>query len=256
MKVLAIIPARYGSTRFPGKPLVDIGGKSMILRVANQVRQCRSISEVLVATDDERIMEHVRSAGVACVMTGTHHPSGTDRCLEAFQLSQSTADCILNVQGDEPFVDPSQLEALCQLMSRPGSSIATLAKRITDRETLFDPSKVKVVVDQHSQAIYFSRQAIPYMRGVEEADWHLRHTYYKHLGLYAFTANALQSICALPPSALEVAESLEQLRWLENGYTIDVAFTDIETPSIDTPEDLTKLNLSFTPPSDQGSSER
>jgi 3-deoxy-manno-octulosonate cytidylyltransferase (CMP-KDO synthetase) len=243
MKVLAIIPARFGSTRFPGKPLVDIGGKSMILRVADQVRQCQSISEVLVATDDERIMEHVRNAGVECVMTGTHHPSGTDRCLEAYQLSQSKADFILNVQGDEPFVDPSQLEALCQLMSRPGSSIATLAKRITDRETLFDPSKVKVIVDQHSRALYFSRQAIPYMRGVDEAEWHLRHTYYKHLGLYAFTAGALQAICALTPSSLEIAESLEQLRWLENGYAIDVAFTDIETPSIDTPEDLMKLNL-------------
>lgn len=241
MKIIAIIPARYASTRFPGKPLIDIAGKTMIQRVTEQVRLCHSISEVVVATDDERIFNHVESLGVRCVMTDTTHPSGTDRCLEAFLKTNSEAECVLNVQGDEPFVDPKQLDTLCELISNAEVSIATLAKKISDSETLFDPSKVKVTINKHSQALYFSRQAIPYYRNAEEHTWHSRHEYYKHLGLYAFKSKALQSICALPPSALEIAESLEQLRWLENGFTIHVAKTDLESASIDTPEDLARL---------------
>jgi 3-deoxy-manno-octulosonate cytidylyltransferase (CMP-KDO synthetase) len=238
MRVVAIIPARYASTRFPGKPLVDIGGKSMIQRVFEQVQSCSAIAEVMVATDDDRILQHVGSLGVRCVMTSPHHPSGTDRCLEAYQLSGLQADCILNVQGDEPFVDPKQLNALAQLIARPDVSIATLVKAITDAETLFDASKVKVVMNAHSQALYFSRQAIPFNRNSEQAVWLSQHTYYKHLGLYAYKPEVLREICALSPSSLEKAESLEQLRWIENGYAIHVAITEIESPAIDTPEDL------------------
>jgi 3-deoxy-manno-octulosonate cytidylyltransferase (CMP-KDO synthetase) len=238
MKVLAIIPARYASTRFPGKPLVDIAGKSMIKRVVERVQQCASISQVVVATDDERIFSHVQEFGATAVMTRSDHPSGTDRCLEAYQKINGTADCIINVQGDEPFVDMVQLEALIQLISQPGVSIATLAKRISDTATLFDPSKVKVVINARHEALYFSRQAIPFFRNEVAADWHKLHTYYKHLGLYAYTPKKLEEICSLKPSSLERAESLEQLRWMENGQAIHVALTEIESPAIDTPEDL------------------
>jgi len=238
MKVLAIIPARYASTRFPGKPLADIAGKSMIQRVVENVQKCTSISQILVATDDERIYNHVQGFGAHAVMTRVDHPSGTDRCLEAYTNIASDADCVINVQGDEPFVDAAQLTSLIQLVSQPDISIATLAKKITDSSTLFDPSKVKVVFDHHSRALYFSRQAIPFLRNTAEANWHKAHEYYKHLGLYAYKPDKLKEICALQPSALEKAESLEQLRWLENGFAIHVGITDIESPAIDTPEDL------------------
>jgi 3-deoxy-manno-octulosonate cytidylyltransferase (CMP-KDO synthetase) len=238
MNILAIIPARYASTRFPGKPLIDIGGKTMIQRVTERVQQCSEISDVLVATDDHRIFDHVTALGVRCIMTSSEHPSGTDRCLEAYQLSGIHADAIINVQGDEPFVDVSQLESLAALISKPHVTLATLAKKITDTPTLLDPSKVKVVLNTHMQALYFSRQAIPFVRHAQPMEWIHHHTYYKHLGLYAYKPATLQAICALPPSALELAESLEQLRWLENGYSMDVGLTEIETPSIDTPEDL------------------
>jgi len=238
MRVVAIIPARYASTRFPGKPLIDIGGKSMIQRVVEQVQTCNVVTEVIVATDDERILQHVANLGMRCIMTSPHHPSGTDRCLEAYELSGVQADFILNVQGDEPFVDAEQLNALAQLIARPEVSIATLAKKITDAETLFDSSKVKVVMNAHSQALYFSRQAIPFNRSFEQAVWHSQHAYYKHLGLYAYKPTILKEICALQPSSLEKAESLEQLRWVENGYSIHVAITEIESPAIDTPDDL------------------
>jgi 3-deoxy-manno-octulosonate cytidylyltransferase (CMP-KDO synthetase) len=238
MKVLAIIPARYASTRFPGKPLVDIAGKSMIQRVVEKVQQCRSISHVIVATDDERIFNHVQDFGAHAVMTRSDHPSGTDRCLEAFININSDADCIINVQGDEPFVDPEQLESLIDLIAQPEVTIATLAKKISDAQTLHDAAKVKVVLNAHAQALYFSRQAIPFYRNAENSTWHTLHTYYKHLGLYAYTPEKLKEICALKPSTLEKAESLEQLRWIENGHAIHVAITDIESPAIDTPQDL------------------
>jgi 3-deoxy-manno-octulosonate cytidylyltransferase (CMP-KDO synthetase) len=241
MKVLAIIPARYASTRFPGKPLVDIAGKSMIQRVVERVQQCSSISHVVVATDDERIFNHVLSFGAQAVMTSVEHPSGTDRCLEAYTNIQSDADCIINVQGDEPFVDPTQLSTLIQLISKPDVSIATLAKKITDSSTLFDSSKVKVVFDNHSRALYFSRHAVPFIRNAEEANWHTMHAYFKHIGLYAFKTDKLKEICALQQSALEKAESLEQLRWMENGHIIHVGLTEIESISIDTPEDLARI---------------
>jgi 3-deoxy-manno-octulosonate cytidylyltransferase (CMP-KDO synthetase) len=240
MKIVAIIPARYASARFPGKPLIDISGKTMIQRVAERVQNCRSISAVIVATDDERIYSHVTQLGVRCIMTSSHHLSGTDRCLEAYQLSGIKADAIINVQGDEPFVDVSQLEMLAALISKPNTSIATLAKRINDTETLFDTSKVKVVFNATMQALYFSRQAIPFLRNTPADNWVDVQMHYKHIGLYAYTSAALEAICALQPSSLELAESLEQLRWLENGYSINVGLTEIETPAIDTPEDLVR----------------
>jgi 3-deoxy-manno-octulosonate cytidylyltransferase (CMP-KDO synthetase) len=210
----------------------------MIQRVVERVQECSSIAHLVVATDDERIFNHVQDFGAQVVMTSAEHPSGTDRCLEAFANIQSDADCIINVQGDEPFVDAAQLTSLIQLIEKPDVSIATLAKKITDTSTLFDPSKVKVVFDNHWRALYFSRHAIPFLRNTEEATWHMVHTYYKHLGLYAYKPEKLREICALQPSSLEKAESLEQLRWLENGHTIHVAITEIESPAIDTPEDL------------------
>ena len=210
----------------------------MIQRVVEKVQACASISQLVVATDDERIFNHVQSFGAHAVMTSSDHPSGTDRCLEAFINTNSDADCIINVQGDEPFVDAAQLTSLIQLITKADVSIATLAKKITDSSALFDPSKVKVVFDNHSRALYFSRHAIPFVRNAEESNWLSMHAYYKHLGLYAYKPEKLKEICALLPSSLEKAESLEQLRWLENGHTIHVAITDIESPAIDTPEDL------------------
>jgi 3-deoxy-manno-octulosonate cytidylyltransferase (CMP-KDO synthetase) len=238
MNIVAIIPARYASTRFPGKPLIDIGGKTMIQRVVERVRQCTSVSSILVATDDERIYSHVLELGAKCIMTSAHHPSGTDRCLEAWQLSGIKADAIINVQGDEPFVDPTQIDQLAQLISKDNVQIATLAKKITAVEMLFDPSKVKMVMNDDGAAMYFSRQAIPYNKSNAPEQWLEHHAYYKHIGLYAYKSAALKSICALPPSTLEMAESLEQLRWLQAGYSIEVGITEIETPAIDTPDDL------------------
>lgn len=256
MNIVAIIPARYASTRFPGKPLIDIGGKTMIQRVVERVQSCSVVSEVMVATDDERILQHVINLGVRCIMTSPNHPSGTDRCLEAYELSGLQTDCILNVQGDEPFVDPTQITTLIQLISKPDVSIATLATKISDTSALFDTSKVKVVFDSNSRALYFSRQAIPFIRNTEEANWHTMHAYYKHLGLYAFKSSKLKEICALQESALEKAESLEQLRWMENGHSIHVGLTEIDSASIDTPEDLINLNFGSVRSSNQRISNR
>ena len=238
MNIVAIIPARYASTRFPGKPLVDIAGKSMIQRVLERVHRCTGLSAVLVATDDERIYSHVESLGHRAIMTGTQHVSGTDRCLEALSLSGLEADAVINIQGDEPFVEAAQIEQLGALIAQPEVAIATLAKQITQAAQLMDSSKVKVVLNRRGDALYFSRQAIPFRRGAEPSHWLDGHSYYKHLGLYAFKSNVLKEVCALQPSSLELAESLEQLRWLENGYSIRVGITEIETPAIDTPEDL------------------
>lgn len=238
MKIVAIIPARYASTRFPGKPLVDIAGKSMIQRVAERVSACKGLTAVLVATDDERIRAHVESLGYRAIMTGAHHVSGTDRCREALHLSGIDADAVINIQGDEPFVEQAQIEQLIELIAHPEAAIATLAKPITNAAQLTDPSKVKVVLSKSGAALYFSRQPIPYRRDIPAADWLNGQVYYKHLGLYAFRSAVLNDLCSLAPSPLELAESLEQLRWLENGYAIQVGITTIETPAIDTPEDL------------------
>lgn len=239
--LLGVIPARYASTRFPGKPLVPIGGKTMIQRVYEQARLAKRVDEVVVATDDEHIFEHVRGFGGQVLMTRATHPSGTDRCAE-IAAHYPDADFLLNIQGDEPFIQPEQIDLLAEtLVQHPVCTLATLAKRITDTETLFNPNAVKVVFAPAAGAIYFSRHPIPYVRGVDMADWLTAQPHYKHIGLYGYRRDTLMEIARLSPSPLEQAESLEQLRWLENGYRIAVGITDLETIGIDTPEDLQKL---------------
>jgi len=241
MKIIGIIPARFASTRFPGKPLVEIHGMTMVQRVLGQAKKANGLHDVLIATDDSRIFDHVSSLGAKVVMTSETHPSGTDRCLEALEISGIEADAVINIQGDEPFVDPVQIDAVADLLKRPGADIATLVKRIGDKETLFDPNKVKAIFSDEGKAIYFSRHAIPFQKGRDENEWLEHFQYFKHIGLYGYKVNVLREICALKPSQLELAESLEQLRWLENGRSIFVSETHIETPAIDTPEDLKKL---------------
>ena len=241
MKVIAIIPARYASTRFPGKPLAILGGKTVIRRVWEQVS--RVIDDVAVATDDRRIAEAVEAFGGRAVITSPDHRSGTDRCYEAYCLIGREYDVVVNVQGDEPFISPSQIRALTACFDDESTDIATLVKPFAPSdgiEALENPNSPKVVIDNESRAIYFSRSVIPYLRGVERSEWLARHTFYKHIGMYAFRRDALREVTSLPQSSLERAESLEQLRWLENGYKIGVGITDIETVGIDTPEDLAR----------------
>ena len=239
MKCIAIIPARYASTRFPAKPLAMLEGKSIIERVYRQVES--AISDVVVATDDQRIAAAVEAFGGRAVMTSTEHQSGTDRCYEALQKVGGDYDIVINVQGDEPFIQPSQIASLVACFNNPATDIATLVKPFTAEdsiEALENPNSPKVVISKDMSAIYFSRSVIPYMRGVEPKEWLTKHTYYKHIGMYAFRAKALAEVTALPQSSLELSEKLEQLRWLENGYRIGVGITNIETIGIDTPEDL------------------
>ena len=251
MKFIAIIPARYASTRFPGKPLAVLGGKSVIQRVYEQVAGV--LDDAVVATDDERIRDAVRAFGGRVEMTSPDHRSGTDRCREAYDRLGVEYDVVVNVQGDEPFIQSSQLEAVKRCFDDPATDIATLVKPFTEADglaALENPNSPKVVLDAQSRAIYFSRSVIPYLRGVERAEWLARHTFYKHIGLYAFRTDVLRAVTALPQSALEKAESLEQLRWLENGYKIGVGISEVETIGIDTPEDLEKaerfLDSQFT----------
>ena len=245
MKVLAIIPARYGSTRFPGKPLVDISGKPMIRHVYENASKIEVISHLVVATDDERIENAVLSFGGNVMMTSSEHQSGTDRCNEVVQNLQKqgqTFDIVINIQGDEPFVDASQIEDLVFCFRKdPTTEIATLKKQITDSDELFSPNVVKVVTDVQQNAIYFSRNPIPYLRGNDRNIWIEKRKYYKHIGIYAYSFLTLQKVVTLSQSGLEVAESLEQLRWIENGYKIKVAETFVENISVDTPEDLLKI---------------
>ena len=239
MKVLAIIPARYASTRFPAKPLAMLGGKPIVQRVYEQV--AKVVEKVVVATDDERICDAVLSFGGEVVMTSPNHKSGTDRCAEAYEKAGCEADIIINVQGDEPFVAPEQIEALIGCFDDESVDIATLVKPFSAEsglEALENPNSPKVVINKKGEAIYFSRSVVPYLRGVERSEWLKHHTFYKHIGIYAFRAKVLNEITALEQTPLEKAESLEQLRWLESGYKIKVDITNIETIGIDTPEDL------------------
>ena len=241
MEFVAIIPARYASTRFPGKPLAMLGGKPVIRRVYEQVTGV--LPDAVVATDDERILRAVEEFGGRAVMTSAEHRSGTDRCWEAYLKQGKTYDVVVNVQGDEPFVRASQLEAVKRCFDDPATDIATLVKPFTKADglaALENPNSPKVVLDAQSRAIYFSRSVIPYLRGVERSEWLAKHTFYKHIGMYAFRTKVLAEVTALPQSSLEKAESLEQLRWLENGYRIGVGISDVETIGIDTPEDLEK----------------
>ena len=241
--VLGLIPARFASTRLPGKPLVDLGGLSMIQRVVTQARLAQ-LARVVVATDDERILEHVLGFGGEAVLTRPEHPSGTDRLWEAFQQLGSPADvhCIVNIQGDEPFIHPAQINALAGLFADPTTApdIATLVKPVVSTEELFSPHLPKVVLSQRGQALYFSRHPVPYQRQRPEAEWLAHHRYLRHLGLYAYRPAVLQQLTQLPVSPLEAAESLEQLRWLEAGFHIRCAETELDAFGIDTPEDVVR----------------
>ncbi len=236
MKFIAIIPARYASTRFPGKPLAVLGGKPVIQRVYEQAVSL--LPEAYVATDDERIFEAVQQFGGRAVMTRQDHRSGTDRIEEAAEKIGTDADVIINIQGDEPFVQASQLQTLMQLFEAPETQIGTLGKRFESMEAVLNPNSPKIVCDRRGFALYFSRSVIPYVRGEEQQNWLQHYPYLKHLGIYAYRREVLREVTQLPPSTLETAESLEQLRWLENGYRIRVGLTNVETVGIDTPEDL------------------
>ena len=238
-KFLAIIPARYASTRFPGKPLALLGGKPIVQWVYERVN--RVFEHTVVATDDQRIFDCVEQFGGKAVMTSTNHKSGTDRCFEALNKSGVEADVVVNVQGDEPFIAASQLESIKRCFEDDNTDIATLVQPFTPSDglgALQNPNSPKVVVGANDYALYFSRSAIPFLRGVEPSQWQSSHTYYKHIGLYAYRSDVLRKITALPQGILERCESLEQLRWLENGYRIRTAVTMTESLAIDTPQDL------------------
>lgn len=236
MKFIAIIPARYASTRFPGKPLAMLGGKLIIQRVYEQASKV--LDEVYVATDDERIQKAVEGFGGKAVMTSTNHKSGTDRLEEAATKIGTDSDVIINIQGDEPFIQKSQLETVKALFDDPQTQIATLGKPFESMEAVENPNSPKIVCDVNGYAMYFSRSVIPYVRGKEKEEWLKAFPYLKHIGLYAYRREVLHEVTQLPQSPLEVAESLEQLRWLQNGYRIKVGLTNVETVGIDTPEDL------------------
>ena len=237
MKVIGIIPARYDSTRFPGKPLVDIAGMTMIQRVYNQVKHAASLNEVVVATDDQRIFDHVKSFAGNVVMTSKDHQSGTDRCAEVIN-NISGFDIAINIQGDEPFIDPQQIDLLVSCFQRPEVEIATLVRPINELADLENVNKPKVVLNQKNEALYFSRQPIPYMRGTDIKEWLSKETYYNHIGIYGFKVENLKDLAKLPISKLEKTESLEQLRWLDNGYRIQTAISNHINDAIDSPEDL------------------
>jgi 3-deoxy-manno-octulosonate cytidylyltransferase (CMP-KDO synthetase) len=245
-KAVAIIPARYASSRFPGKPLVEIEGKSMITRVYDQVAQCPDLAGVWVATDDQRIYDHVEKSGRNVLMTSTHHSSGTERCLEAFTklkegLLVAQDAVVVNVQGDEPFIEPSQISKVVGLFAKEEVEIATLVKVITNPEELKNPNCVKAVTGLDGKALYFSRAAIPFIRDKQSEESAKNQVFFKHIGLYAYRSSVLRTICELPATPLEQTEKLEQLRWLEHGFSIHTAITEHESIAIDTPEDLKKV---------------
>ncbi len=236
MKFIGIIPARYASTRFPGKPLALLGGKPVIQHVYEKVAAV--LEAAYVATDDERIYDAVKSFGGQVVMTRTDHKSGTDRIEEAIEKIGGEWDVVVNVQGDEPFVAKSQLDTICHCFDDPTTQIATLGKPFESMEAVQNPNSPKIVVDNMGFAMYFSRSVIPYVRGKEKSSWLTHYPFLKHLGIYAYRKDVLRQVTQLPQSSLEIAESLEQLRWLQNGFKIKVGTTDVETVGIDTPQDL------------------
>ncbi|MFH1319693.1 MAG: 3-deoxy-manno-octulosonate cytidylyltransferase [Bacteroidota bacterium] len=249
MNIIGIIPSRYQSKRFPGKPLADVNGKSMIRRVYEQAKKAKSLSKVVVATDDSRIQQHVKSFGGEVVMTSSSHKTGTDRCNEAVQKlgNEIEWDVVINIQGDEPFIHPGQVDevagcfnpspALPEGEGEP-TLIATLIKQIDTTERLLNPNVIKVIINKNKEAIYFSRAAIPFFRNKDDTQWLSQHKYYRHIGIYGYRLDILRQITRLEQSPLEIAESLEQLRWIENGYKIKIEFTDYESAGVDAPEDL------------------
>ncbi len=246
MKILGIIPARYASTRFPGKPLIDLAGKTMIQRVYEQCLQSSALTEVIIATDDERIFSHAQSVGANVIMTSADHQSGTDRCAEVIQLLEQTFDVAVNIQGDEPLINPNQINLICNCFKDSATEIATLVKVIDNEDVLFNTNTPKVILDRENFALYFSRETIPHLRNIPKNEWLDRHQYYQHIGIYAYRTDVLSRITQLEISTLEKAESLEQLRWLENGFKIKTATTEFESIAIDSPEDVDKVLLYLT----------
>lgn len=236
MKFIGIIPARYASSRFPGKPLAVLGGKYVIQRVYETVSSV--LDEAYVATDDQRIFDAVIAFGGKAVMTRTDHKSGTDRIEEAAEKLATDADVIVNIQGDEPFIQPSQIQTICHCFDDSSTQIATIGKPFDTIEAAENPNSPKIVLDNNGYAMYFSRSVIPFVRGIEKEEWLQHYPFLKHLGIYAYRKEVLREVTQLPQSSLELAESLEQLRWLQNGYKIKVGTTDVETVGIDTPQDL------------------
>lgn len=239
--IAGIIPARYASTRFPGKALIDIRGKSMIQRVYEEAAKSASLHALAVATDDQRILEHVRSFGGDAVMTGADHPSGTDRCWDALQQMGEGYRYVINIQGDEPFINPAQIDELAAILQDGTIELATQMIPVRAADELFDEGEVKIVLNNKTEALYFSRTPIPFIRGVDQSIWHRHYPYYRQVGMYAYRRDVLQKITQLPVSSLERAESLEQLRWLEHGFTIKCVITRFESHCIDAPEDVEKV---------------
>lgn len=244
MNILGIIPARYASVRFPAKALAEIGGKSMIQRVYEQVLKARYLNDIVVATDDERIQLHVRSFGGKVVMTSPDHKSGTDRCYEALVKNSGKFDYVVNIQGDEPFIQPQQIDELAAILNGD-IQLGTLVKPIDDPDVLFNENIPKAILNNKNDVLYFSRQTIPFLRGIPKNEWLLRHRYYKHIGIYAYRSDVLSAITGLEVSSLEKAEALEQLRWLENGFSIRAVITGFESYGVDTPDDLTTVTKKF-----------
>ncbi len=240
MKILGIIPARFASTRLPGKPLVNLAGKTMIRRVYEQALQAHLINHLVVATDDERIVKEVENFGGNVILTLTQHQSGTDRCAEVAEKIPGY-DVVINIQGDEPLINPAQINLLASCFNNPSTSIATLVKKIETLDELHNFGTPKVVLNKQLEAIYFSRQALPHLRDIPQIDWLAQHTFYKHIGIYGFLTPTLLSISKLATSTLEKMEMLEQLRWIENGHKIKVAITDVESISVDSVEDVEKV---------------
>lgn len=241
MNAIAIIPARYASTRFPGKPLANIGGKPMIQWVYERTRSVSDLTDVIVATDDDRIYKQVESFGGKAIMTAKTHQSGTERCAEVVSKIEIRPDIVLNVQGDVPFIDVSHIREVLSCFQSEQTQIATLMTPITSLSVLNNPNAPKVVFDNNYRALYFSRSPIPHVRDAERGEWHKNFHYHKHIGIYGFRTDILNEIIQLPVSPLERAENLEQLRWLENGYTIQLAQTSVESLAVDTPEDLSRI---------------
>ncbi len=239
--IAGIIPVRYASTRFPGKPMIEIQGKSMIQRVYEQAMQSNVLDKLVVATDDERILQHVQSFGGNAVMTATDHASGTDRCWDALQQIGAGYTYVINIQGDEPFIDPRQIDELGAVLQDGTAELATQMIAVNNYEELFDRGEVKIVLNDKMEALYFSRMVIPFIKGVDEKEWHNHFTYHRHVGMYAYRRDILEQICGMPVSSLEQAESLEQLRWVQAGYKIKCVTTEFESHCIDTPEDVEKV---------------
>ena len=243
MKILGVIPARYASSRFPGKPLADLLGKSMVQRVYMQCKKARRLNEIVVATDHQQIFDHVIGFGGNACLTSDKHPSGTDRCCEALQLQKSSFDFVINIQGDEPFINPQQIDLLCSSLEA-NTELATLIQKIISLDQINSPNEAKVAINKNREALYFSRSPIPFVQKINQKEWLDHTTFYRHVGLYAYREDILKQITQLPVSALETAESLEQLRWIENGFRIKTVETDIEEGMcIDTPEDLEKARI-------------